>query len=251
MKKATRFISYGFIFSFFMLGLSSCEKDDEKDSNTQLRIEIDTKIAGEDFEINQVYKDYKDRDFRIELFKFYLNNISLVNESGESWLLKDIAIYDAGKSDVLEITIDDASVGTFTHFKAGLGLDEATNNEDPSDYESAHPLSIDNQMYWGWASKFKFVVVEGRVDDGSGSLSSLFAYHSGTNELHRNLEVSLNDFTVESGKTNVLSLNLDVDKMFEGSAGTLDFVDENTSHTTSNFEYVLKMTDNMKAAFYH
>lgn len=255
MKKATRFISYGFLFSISLFVLSSCEKDSTEDNGgvedtRSLRIEIDTKIAGEDFKINEVYKDYKDRDFRVELLKFYMNNMIVVDDAGNEVLLKDVALYNASESDVLSITVDDVPAGTYTKFKTGLGLNSEVNALNPADYESSHPLSLDNQMYWGWASKYKFVVVEGRVDAGTGSLESIFAYHSGTDELFRNMEVDLVDFEVKETGTSVLQLNVNIDEMFQGSGGTLDFVDENSSHTTSNIEYVIKLTDNMINAFY-
>lgn len=250
MKKAKRFLSYGFLFSISLLALSSCEKDDNsEDEKRSLRIEIDTKIGGEDFELNEVYKDYKDRDFRIELLRFYMNNMTIVNADGTEVLLKDIALYNASESDVLSITLDDVPAGTYTKFTSGLGLSSEINGLNPADFESAHPLSLDNQMYWGWASKYKFVVVEGRVDAGTGSLESAFAYHSGTDELYRTMEVDLENFELKESGTTVLQLNVNVDQMFQGNGGTLDFVEENSSHTTSNIEYVIKLTDNMINAF--
>lgn len=255
MKKAKRFISYGFLFSFSFLALTSCEKDstetEVEEDTTSLRIEIDTKIAGQDFEVNEVYKDYKNRDFRIELLRFYLNNITLVDASGAEVLLKDVALYNAEENDVLSITVDDIPSGAYTKLKAGLGLTSDVNAISPSEYVSSHPLSLDNQMYWGWASMYKFVVVEGRVDAGTGSLESVFAYHSGTDALHRNMAVDLNNFEVKETGTSVLQLNLNVDEMFQGDGGSLDFVEETSSHTTSNVEYVIKLSDNMINAFYH
>ena len=252
MKKAKRFLSYGFLFSISLFVFSSCEKDSdsETEDTRSLRIEIDTKIAGEDFKINEVYKDYKDRDFRIELLKFYMNTMMVVDVGGNEVLLKDIALYNASMDDVLSITVDDVPAGTYTTFKTGLGLSSEINALNPADYESSHPLSLDNQMYWGWASKFKFVVVEGRVDAGTGSIESIFAYHSGTDDLYRNMEVDIQDFEVKETGISVLKINVNVDEMFQGNGGTLDFVDENSSHTTSNIEYVIKLTDNMINAFY-
>ena len=252
MKKAKRFLSYGFLFSISLFVFSSCEKDSdsETEDTRSLRIEIDTKIAGEDFKINEVYKDYKDRDFRIELLKFYMNTMMVVDVGGNEVLLKDIALYNASMDGVLSITVDDVPAGTYTTFKTGLGLSSEINALNPADYESSHPLSLDNQMYWGWASKFKFVVVEGRVDAGTGSIESIFAYHSGTDDLYRNMEVDIQDFEVKETGISVLKINVNVDEMFQGNGGTLDFVDENSSHTTSNIEYVIKLTDNMINAFY-
>ena len=53
------------------------------------------------------------------------------------------------------------------------------NASDPSDFDSSHPLSIANNTYWSWASKYKFFMLEGRVDSQSDGIDATFSYHSG------------------------------------------------------------------------
>ena len=95
-------------------------------------------------------------------------------------------------------------------FNFGLGVPSQLNNMDPTAFETSHPLSSAFAMYWTWASKYRFLKVEGRFND-SGDLSnagsnSALIWHTGTDDLYRT--VTFNE-QIQPGDHVVIKLDLD------------------------------------------
>ena len=75
-------------------------------------------------------------------------------------------------------------------------------------------------------------MIEGRVDSSGGTNPNLaFSYHTGFNDLYREVTLSLNDLMVNTNGDSLI-LELDISKVVDGSYGTVDFVSESFSHAT-------------------
>lgn len=233
---------------FILLSLMlfvACDKDDC--SHAQLNLSFSTKINQDQLVLNDVlYDDYTGRKFRVELLKFYFSNCILEKQDGRLVPLIDVTLVDYASTSPLSIDIE---TGNYINLHFAVGLDSLMNASDPSDFQSSHPLSIANNTYWSWASKYKFFMLEGRVDSQSdGITDATFSYHSGFNNFYREITIPLNDFNITSnGKDMLLELNLD--SVLYGESGILDFVNEPNAHSQNDYEILEIISDNLLNAF--
>tara|TARA_B100000900_G_C20511616_1_gene688263 strand:- start:358 stop:1104 length:747 start_codon:yes stop_codon:yes gene_type:complete len=236
------------IFTLFSLILfGACDKDDC--SHAQLNLSFSTNINQDQLVLNDVlYDDYMGRKFRIELLKFYFSNCVLEKQDGTLVPIVDVALVDYASTSPLSIDID-VETGNYINLHFAVGLDSLMNFSDPSDFDSSHPLSISNNTYWSWASKYKFFMLEGRVDSQSdGIADATFSYHSGFNSFYREITISLNDFNINSDGAAVL-LELNLESVLYGEAGIIDFVIEPNAHSLNDYETLEIISNNLLNAF--
>lgn len=126
----------------------------------------------------------------------------------------------------------------------GLGVPSQLNNMDPTVFETSHPLSSSFAMYWTWASKYRFLKVEGRFND-SGDLSNAgsnnsIIWHTGTDDLYR--MASFNE-QIKPGDHVVIAL--DLDQLF----GAVSLENNGFTHTTiSTYATAELVTDQVISA---
>ena len=232
---------------FSLILFSACDKDEC--SHAQFSLSFSTNINQDKLVLNDVlYDDHTGRKFRVELLKFYFSNCFLEKHDGTLVPIIDIALVDYASTSPLSIDID-VETGNYINLHFAVGLDSLINASDPTDFESSHPLSIANNTYWSWASKYKFFMLEGRVDSQSdGITNATFSYHSGFNIFYREIIIPLNDFNITSdGKVVLLELNLE--SVLYGEAGILDFVYEPNAHSLNDYEILEIISDNLLNAF--
>ena len=193
------------IFAFCTLILfGACDKNEC--SNAPFNLSFNTYVNQDQFVLNNVlYDDYIGRKFRVELLKFYFSNCFLEKQDGTLVPIVDVALVDYASA--MPLTIDlYVETGNYINLHFAVGLDSLMNASDPLGFESFHPLSISNNTYWSWASKYKFFMLEGRVDSQSdGVPNTAFSYHSGFNSLYREITLPLNEFNISSDFFLVLS----------------------------------------------
>ena len=144
-----------------------------------------------------------DTAIALDLFHFYVSEIYL----GEQ-ILSEVLFVNPSDSLYSNYTLSlEKSEDTFNF---GLGVPSQLNKMDPTAFETSHPLSSAFAMYWTWASKYRFLKVEGRFND-SGDLSntgsnSALIWHTGTDDLYRT--VTFNE-QIQPGDHVVIKLDLD------------------------------------------
>ena len=236
------------IFLFFTLILfGACDKD--KCSDAPFNLSFKTYVNQDQLVLNDVlYDDYMVRKYRVELLKFYLSNCFMEKQDGTLIPIVDVALVDYASATPLSIDLD-VETGNYINLHFAVGLDSIMNASDPTDFDSSHPLSIVNNTYWSWASKYKFFMLEGRVDSQSDGIpDATFSYHSGFNSLYREITVPLNDFNISSDGAAVL-LELNLESVLHGEAGIIDFVSEPFSHSENDYEILETISNNLVNAF--
>ena len=233
-----------------LLFLNSCTKDKPKKKHrcdAEIVIDLNAVVSSNSLELHSaLYPDYLNRNYKVELLKFYLSNWALEKSDGSLETLDGLHLVDFSSDEILnfEVKID---TGIYTNLHFGVGLDSLTNSSDPAEFESSHPLSISHNTYWSWASKYKFFMLEGRIDTTNGiNPTQVFSYHTGFNQLYREVTVPLNNLSINSyGDT--LHLELDIDKVIHGDAGIVDLVNESASHTLDDISE--KISNNLVSSF--
>jgi len=234
-----------------MLLFNACEKEELKHECKRgpFHLSFNTLVNGEQFVLNDtLYEDYLGRKYRVELLKFYLSNWALEKQDGSMVSFGAVNLVDYSSENTLNIdAIIDTGLYVNLHF--GVGLDPLMNASDPADFESSNPLSIAQNTYWSWASKYKFFMFEGRVDTlGGQDPDVIFSYHSGFDTLYREITVNLQDLFITS-EADSIALEMDLARVINGDDGIVDFVDKPFSHSLSDFEIVETISNNLSNAF--
>ncbi len=233
-----------FLFIALLILASSCSKDGEG----EVALSIAPSYNNTPFELNKVYTNHMDQYVKYELVKFYLSNIELVDENDEVHPLADVILYDF--ADPTSI-IANVAEGNYKALNFAIGLDSTTNATDPNSnsLDVEHPLSYAQGTHWGWASKYKFVMLHGRIDTEPREATELFeksfAYDTGFDELYREVSLTQN-FTVEKDGNLDLQLNLNMDQIFN-KTHSIDMFEVNQSHSLT--EVAEQISDNIALCF--
>jgi hypothetical protein len=127
----------------------------------------------------------------------------------------------------------------------GLGVDEAHNHLDPTLYPADHPLALhEPSMHWGWAGGYRFLVVEGKIDNNNdGNPESTFEYHCLGNQLYDTTTVN-GAVQAQNGTLNI-ALTLDYAQLFKNMS-----MSGNLIHHGSTSSNAAMMTNAHRAGFF-
>lgn len=236
-----RTVHHTLLFLLILLFFSSCEKKIKPPTGegnasfipAYIKIKASFNYSGNNFSLNQVINDQLGRAIKIELLKFYISNVHLHFMQGGTVKIEDVLLINFNQSAGVEFLIK-APIGTYNGISFGLGLDTQQNASDPSTFPATHPLSVLQNTYWTWATKYRFIMLDGKGDgNGDGNLNDLFSYHAGDDLLYNTLQFNTASFQVKTKQISTLEIKLDIDKVFFGSNGILDFVTESSTHATN------------------
>ncbi len=187
---------------------------------------------------------------RVEGMRFYLSRIQLQNSSNQWVTASTVEFFSmADGKNTVEMSL---AKGSYKKIKFIVGLDAALNATDPNSVSIDNPLSSSKAMYWSWALKYRFLVLEGRTlfdNNGTDSLL-LLSYHPGADELGYVKEYEY-PITIGSG-VDTLNFGIDIPGVFNGPGGQIDFLTENSTHMENAAQYAIgeKMLMNLAASFY-
>lgn len=147
--------------------------------------------------------------------EFYLSKFKVINKTSDTIHFDDTyALVDA------RYPLATFPIGSFSDdfdfrfLNMGIGVDVSKNHSDPTLYPSSHPLSFqDPSMHWGWSGGYRFLVVEGLVDnDGDGIPEQEFQFHNLGDQLYFRTLLDMTGF--QQVDSNPLVINLDYTKLF-------------------------------------
>lgn len=235
-------IAYLLILSAITLGYMGCNDDDDNNSGEgNVELLFNGKYGDQlltMFEDTYAYED--GMDLKFQLFQFYISDIILLKEDGEEVLVKDVDIVSfkdifnqADAADGIKIALGEWPAGNYKGIKFGLGVNEAMNATQPSDYDLDHPLTASN--YWSWASGYVFTKIEGNADlNNDGEFEEKLTFHIGRDDYYRNVSFD-KSFSISSNESAVIEFDVDVQKVLAdpNSGEYLDFRTVTQDHTTN------------------
>jgi hypothetical protein len=227
-------------------GCNETTPPDEPVVKEPITIIVNNLYNGAELTYHQLYKSPQDNDLWITQSKYYLSNVVAVRANGTKELIADIAIIDQTLgTDGLTFS-GNVTKGDYVGIKFDLGVREDLNLKDPATYGIEHPLSVTQNMYWGWSTQYIFSKLEGF--EVANNDTSSFVIHTGLQDLYRpNVNVS-RAFTVETGGTSV-SVNFDIFSLLKQTDYTFNLIDDGESHTTDNMQLAIQYMDNFTTAF--
>ena len=154
---------------------------------TNLSFQFKHTAEGKPLELNKtIFTIQNGKKIKLTRAEFYLSNVVLFSSDNDSVKVED--------SYILVNAMDPDrrhSVGTFPlnynfkKMKMFVGIDKEKNHGDPNLYITTHPLGPKNpDMHWGWAAGYRFMVIEGYVDNNNDGIPEQnFQIHSLGDEL--------------------------------------------------------------------
>lgn len=229
-------------------GFTSCKEDVKKEASSNLHFQVNMQVDEESAELHDTLNLDTDYNLYVSLFQIYLSKITAINADGDETLLKDVVLVHAGDANKSSFTLN-LPAGNFTKLRMGLGVDPVQNNSDVNGFPNEHPLSAYQGMYWSML-KYRFVVFEGVALSRDSTPNIPLAYHTGTDSLYQVVTFDTNiSNTVLSYQ---LNLTIDLQKLFNGPAGKLDFRTQASTHSEptspEDYEVAYIFMENLKAA---
>ncbi|WP_417610021.1 MbnP family protein [Owenweeksia hongkongensis] len=210
-----------------IIGLSSCKEDKKEELNPDKMVKLKFAIMdgnnqmalGDDVKLTTGF------DFKLQLLRMYVSDITLTEDDGTLHLVKGVDILSPVKNDDNTTTLN-VPYGNYTSIKIGYGVDAEQNLSDPTSFSQNHPLSNYQSMYWPMIN-YRFVKLEGQSTQTSTSTDYLVSIHPGKDALYQIREYDFSsDLEVNSSSTQELLIQFDINDIFDGSAGVIDFSKE-------------------------
>ena len=189
--------------------LASCNKTGDFDLSFHATWDSNPLVLNES-------QSYGDLNLKFENLTFYLSDVSLTNDDGETIELSDVEFVELNsftETDAINgqtFSFTDLPAGKYTKFSFSIGVPPDLNATTPEDYNVSDVLGK-TDYYWGpWAS-YIFSKIEGNADtDGNGEFDLKFFYHTGSNALFRSFEINRDIIIDDKNPTN-LELYIDYD----------------------------------------
>lgn len=159
--------------------LSACKKNNDEviaETKGSFSMEFENQVNGNPLILNtSTYKNAKNEDFKISVFKYYVSNIKLSKADGSTYLIPEsYFLIDASKDDSKNIALKDVPAGDYTKIEYTIGVDYARN------FAGAQTGALDpiNGMFWTWNSGYIFVKLEG-TSPVSTAAGNALTFHIG------------------------------------------------------------------------
>ena len=234
-----------------MLLLSGCSKNKEGTLTLTFK-----GTFGNDPLVMLDYHDYIDNQrLQFTRSQFFASDIKLIDESGNPHNLSDVELIDlsftnaTAASDGVTLTFSGVPAGKNQKLELGIGVPQDINATAPSDYPSTSPLS-NTAWYWLPWTSYIFCKTEGFLDtipDGTDDATLGFAYHTGTDNLYRILNVGAIEVP-QDGSVHV-TYYLDLAKLLGMPDAPLDIKAKPQNHNPLDSVYVQAITNNLQKAF--
>lgn len=227
---------YLLILLAFPLLQSRCTKEPEPETEGMLRLAPRAYFNEMPLEIGTSYTDVLGHTVRVDGFKTYISEVFAVKTDGSEVPLLGIDLINFLDAPTYNWTIER---GDYQGIKFAMGVPEELNkDQDPAQYPSNHPLSVNGSagMFWTWNSGYIFTKFEGKanLDGEADPILAPWAYHVGEDFLYQEHFIE-KPFTIGEA-TEVLYLDFDADRFFYNDSDTINIAEDNITHTSGNVE---------------
>ena len=209
----------------------------------ELTVAFQLKNGSTALSMGDSYTDTDGNTVKVERCKFFVNNVSLIASDNSLVPVTDIELIDFEEGETsFSMNVEP---GTYTGLSFYVGVDSALNATDPATYESSHPLSTFNDMYWTWATMYRFVIYEGKADPAGGSnFTENFVYHTGTNALYSDEVQVTQAINLAAGGSATQNITINANKVFHGTTDVIDVTTDNNTHTMDDMPLAVRFMDN-------
>ena len=237
--------------------LSGCNDGDAlpeiKKAEPSLTLSFHLAHNNDALDLNEAFIDEQGNNVKIVAFKFYMANITLKSNSSEV-LLSDMELFDQRPFDASISTPQwraeysyDVEEAVYDSLVFGVGVTPALNQIDPTVYSNNDPLSTYSNMYWSWASMYRFIILEAKVDtNGGDNFDHDVIFHTGLDDLYRSNIARLYTVEFTVGENKKLDMIVNWNDLFY-RYDYINIKQESVTHGTDNqteFDLAERFTDN-------
>jgi len=227
-QKMKKLLSILFVLTLLF---TSCDKEDTitlGDTTATATVTFDAIFENQDFALN---KDFTTgtKTFNFNKFRYWVNNISLVNTKGEEYkvpnsyfLIEETAAvpvqdgaftYPATKREIVELK--DIPAGDYQTIKFNIGVDSKYNDNLSLQIGELSQLNGMTNISWMWMTSYIFTSIGGKITEGATSKNLLV--ETGLNANHKNVSLELpKALNIGSTKLTSIIITTDVAKAIDG-----------------------------------
>jgi len=227
-QKMKKLLSILFVLTLLF---TSCDKEDTitpGDTTATATVTFDAIFENQDFALN---KDFTTgtKTFNFNKFRYWVNNISLVNTKGEEYkvpnsyfLIEETAAvpvqdgaftYPATKREIVELK--DIPAGDYQTIKFNIGVDSKYNDNLSLQIGELSQLNGMTNISWMWMTSYIFTSIGGKITEGATSKNLLV--ETGLNANHKNVSLELpKALNIGSTKSSSIIITTDVAKAIDG-----------------------------------
>jgi hypothetical protein len=171
---------------------------------TGIELNIEHKFDKSTYVPGQVYIDNNNKAILINRIEYYLSDIELVYDAGQTVLINNQHLLIDGETQNYDIGAVSSTLHKLETINFNLGVHSFSNLNSPSLYSPGHPLSAVN-MYSQGEQSYIFIAIEGMTDsDGDQIPDKAFELHATGNNLLRSISIDAET----ASENNILKINL-------------------------------------------
>lgn len=225
--------------------LFACKKDDPA-SPTSFGVDIEVRntVGGETIALGSgSYVNPSGETYSVNLLKYYLGHITLIDEDGNEVEISDHDLIDQSVQSSLHISKGAVPIAHYSKIRFNVGIEHSHNHTGDQEGE----LDPIHGMIWTWDTGYIFFKHEGSFVDSEGDNAPI-VYHYGTDEAFVTVELPV---SFHSDGSNVkLNINFDLNSLY-GSPNTIAFEGNNAHQSTGagDIPWINNMSENFETAF--
>ena len=232
-----------------------CEDTVNSNPSGSLEVTFKARYGTRPLVMFQKYPYYKGLPMKIQAFSFFVNNLRWTSKGTTSKPENEVSLIDFGVTNTDSLAAEKGITRKYDGLPIGLttiafdvGVPKSINAKQPKDFDAQNSLS-DGSYYWESWKSFIFTKLEGRVDtSGKGVYKNVFSFHTGLDESFRSITLPGTVKIVE-GETTKLVIEVDSKTIFGLTDPPIDVVKNSESHTATNKNLMITLSDNYKSAF--
>jgi hypothetical protein len=190
--------------------------------------------------------NFSSNKYNIDLLKYYVSNITLVDDQGIATNYHNYNLIDASSASSLSFPLSaDVPNKNYRKLVFYIGVNEEQNHTGAQ--EGA--LNPSNGMIWTWSFGYIFFKLEGHYGANLAAPSVPYRQHLGTDSAFTKVELPI--WIDLKGKDKKISVNFDVDKALGIDASSaIDFTtDGDRQSNTGDKAWIDKLSANLSNSF--
>jgi hypothetical protein len=229
--------------------LVSCGKDTQPTvatvATTNLSITFNNTVNGKTISSSDTnYRNAAGNLYTINLLKYYVTNLVLVDENKKEWLAKNYNLINIEEPTQNTFLLSGIPNAKYTKLKFMLGVDSLRNTTGVQDGY----LDPSYGMIWDWNTGYIFFKHEGNYKNTLNEIKPL-RLHLGKDLSRGNVELDLPLINI-NGALSKLTIDFDLNKAFSAQ-NTIDFNIDNDRQSTAAVDtfWMVNMRKNLEKSF--
>lgn len=231
-----------------LIALASCKKDNDNNGPGKVTVELNNVAGAQELSLHTGwYKNEHGDSFTVSKFNYYLSNIKLNGNSGNSYAEPEsYHLVEEGDAASLEFNLTNIPAGQYNSITFTIGVDSLRNVSGVQ----TGALDPAKGNFWDWNSGYIMLKFEGnspKAPTPDGALVFHSGGFSGPNSVLKTVTLTFPEtVTVNDGVTPHIEMEADILKLFK-SPNVIDFSAMTTIHMPGT--NAKKLADNYAGMF--